>query len=58
MFSLLFIRLTFGFGAFSLAFCAFFIPFLLFFIDPSACRPVAFKAISPVIWPEWHKTLR
>ena len=56
MLSLFIIRWTFGVGAFSFAFCALFVPFPLFFIGPGACRPVAFKAVSPVIWPEWHLT--
>lgn len=58
MLSVFIIRWTFGFGAFSFAFFALFIPFLLFFIGPDACRSVALKAVSPVIWPEWHEPLR
>jgi hypothetical protein len=58
MFSLFIIRWTVGFGAFSFAFFAFLIPFLLSFISPGARGPVAFKAVSPVIWPEWHEALR
>jgi len=58
MLSLFIIRWTFGLGAFSFAFCAFFVPFPLFFIGPGAGRSVAFKAVLPVVWPEWHQTLR
>ena len=56
MLSLFITRWTFGFGAISFAFCAFFVPFPLFFAGPGACRPVAFKAVSPIIRPEWHLT--
>jgi hypothetical protein len=55
--SLFIIQLTFGFDAFSFAFGAFFTPFFLFLIGPGVCRPVSFKAVSPVIWPECHRTL-
>jgi hypothetical protein len=36
MLSLFIMRWTFGFDAFSFALCAFFIPFVLFFIGPGA----------------------
>ena len=58
MLSLFVNQWPFGFGAFSFAFCAFLVPLLLFFFGPGACRPVACEAVSPVIWPKWHETLR
>jgi hypothetical protein len=58
MSSLFIILWIFTFGAFSFAFCALFVPFPLLLIGPGACRPVALNAVSPVIRPEWHQTLR
>jgi hypothetical protein len=50
-------RWNFGCGALSFALSRFLLLLYLFFIAPGACRPVSFKAVSIVIWPECHGIL-
>jgi len=50
-------RWSFGCGALSFPLSRFLLLLSLFFIAPGACRPVSFKAVSVVIWPECHGIL-